>query len=338
MPNIKFDHENKTVTADNGEWLYDVVQRANIGIPFSCKAGACGTCATEILEGYDNLGEQSAREVRALNSTNLDPKKFRLPCLCDVHGDVVFGQPFLEREKGTKLSKHQVIVESYRPLNGTVAEIRFFIENPEFDFHPGQYMIFRIPHPGQAIHRSYSISTPPSDKSHFEICVRSVAGGHGSNYVHRLRTGNQLEVEGPFGDFVLQENSKKQILMIATGTGMAPIKSMLMHLLDNKSSRKVRLFFGNRHETDLFYTDLFRGLKANYPEFEYDMILSSPNPNKWSGYIGRVTDLIEQKITDKDSENTEVYLCGGRKMIEDCKQILEEKKFPDASIHFENFF
>ena len=54
MPNIKFDHENKTVIADNGEWLYDVVQRANIGIPFSCKAGACGTCATEILEGYDN--------------------------------------------------------------------------------------------------------------------------------------------------------------------------------------------------------------------------------------------------------------------------------------------
>ena len=73
MPNIKFDHENKTVIADNGEWLYDVVQRANIGIPFSRKAGACGTCATEILEGYDNLGEQSAREVRALNSTNLDP-------------------------------------------------------------------------------------------------------------------------------------------------------------------------------------------------------------------------------------------------------------------------
>ena len=338
MPNIKFDHENIIVKADHGEWLYDVVQRANIGIPFSCKAGACGTCATEVLEGNDNLGDQSAREVRALNSANLDPKIYRLPCLCDVHGDVVFGKPFLEREKGTKLSKHQVIVESYRPLNGTVAEIRFFIENPEFDFHPGQYMIFRIPHPGQAIHRSYSISTPPSDKSHFEICVRSVAGGHGSNYIHRLRTGNQLEVEGPFGDFVLQENSKKQILMIATGTGMAPIKSMLMHLLDKKSSRKVRLFFGNRHETDLFYTDLFRGLKANYPEFEYDMILSSPNPNKWSGYIGRVTDLIEQKISDKDSENTEVYLCGGRKMIEDCKQILEEKKFPDASIHFENFF
>ena len=75
MPNIKFDHENKTVIADNGEWLYDVVQRANIGIPFSCKAGACGTCATEILEGYNILGEHSTREVRALNNTNLYPKE-----------------------------------------------------------------------------------------------------------------------------------------------------------------------------------------------------------------------------------------------------------------------
>ena len=126
--------------------------------------------------------------------------------------------------------------------------------------------------------------------------------------------------------------------MITTGTGMAPIKSMLMHLLDKKSSRKVRLFFGNRHETDLFYTDLFRGLKANYPEFEYDMILSSPNPKKWSGHNGRVTDLVEKNITEEDFINREVYICGGRKMLEDCKQILEEKKIPDTSIHFENFF
>ena len=88
----------------------------------------------------------------------------------------------------------------------------------------------------------------------------------------------------------------------------------------------------------IFFIHIYLGLKANYPEFKNDMILSSPNPNKWSGYMGRVTDLIEQKITEKNSENTEVYLCGGRKMIEDCKQILEEKKFPDASIHFENFF
>ena len=98
MPNIKFDYENKTFKAVNGEQLYDVVQRANIGIPLSCKAGACGTCATEVLEGNDNLGDQSAREVRALNSANLDSKIYRLPCLCDVHGNVVFGKPFLERD------------------------------------------------------------------------------------------------------------------------------------------------------------------------------------------------------------------------------------------------
>ena len=68
------------------------------------------------------------------------------------------------------------------------------------------------------------------------------------------------------------------------------------------------------------------------------MILSSPNPKKWSGHNGRVTDLIEKKITENDAKNTEFYICGGRKMIEDCKQILEEKKFSNTNIHFENFF
>lgn len=67
----------------------------NIDIPFSYKAGACGTCVTKVLKGYDNLGDQSACEVRALNSVNLDPKIYRLPCLCDVHGNVVIGKPFL---------------------------------------------------------------------------------------------------------------------------------------------------------------------------------------------------------------------------------------------------
>lgn len=90
----------------------------------------------------------------------------------------------------------------------------------------------------------------------------AVAGGHGSNYIHRLRSGDRLEVEGPYGDFVLEEESRKHMLMIATGTGMSPITSRLRHLLDMRSSRKIRLLFDVRHQADLFYTDLCRGLAA----------------------------------------------------------------------------
>ncbi len=338
MPKVTFSHTNISIEAEDGEWLYDVCDRADGGIPFSCKAGACGTCATEILEGGENLGEPSAREIRTLTANQLDTGIYRLPCLCDAHGEVVFGKPYHAKDKETTLAVHEVVVESYRPLNATVAEVRFFVEDSEFAFKPGQYMIFHIPHPVQVLRRSYSISTPPSDKRHFEVCVRSVAGGHGSNYVHRLRPGHQLNVEGPYGDFVLQEISKKNILMIATGTGMSPIKSMLMHLLDTKSSRKVRLLFGVRHESDLFYTDLYRGLSAKYPEFNYEITLSSPNPEKWAGHRGRVTDLIDRLVQPADSPITEAYLCGGQQMIEDAKARLMVKGFPEEAIHYENFY
>jgi ferredoxin-NADP reductase len=98
-----------------------------------------------------------------------------------------------------------------------------------------------------------------------------------------LRPGDELQVEGPFGEFVLDEHSERDIVMIATGTGMSPIKSMLVHLLDKRSRRRVRLFFGLRYPADLFYTDLLRGLKAHYPEFEYQIILSQPDPLHWAG-------------------------------------------------------
>jgi Na+-transporting NADH:ubiquinone oxidoreductase subunit F len=338
MPKVAFTHANKSAEAEEGDWLYDVVDGCDGGIPFSCKAGACGTCATEVKEGRESLGEQTAREIRTLEAQGLDPAVYRLPCLCDVHGDVVFGTPHAAAENATTLSVHDVVVESYRPLNATVGEVRFFVESREFAFLPGQYMIFHIPHPGHAVRRSYSISTSPSDKRHFEVCVRSVAGGHGSNYIHRLRPGNRLKVEGPFGDFVLQEESGKRALMIATGTGVSPIKSMLLHLLDTRSTREVHLLFGVRHEADLFYTDLYRGLASRYPQFRYDITLSAPNPETWAGRQGRVTQVLEDVLRPGDAESTDVYLCGGQRMIEDCKARLREKGFPEESLHHENFF
>jgi Na+-transporting NADH:ubiquinone oxidoreductase subunit F len=319
--------------------MYEVVERADGGIPFACKAGACGTCATPVLSGIESLGKVTAREARTLTEQGLDLETYRLPCLKDVGAaDVVWGRPKKAADADIDLATYEVMVESYRPLTLTVAEVRFYVEKTDFAFRPGQYVIFHIPDAPRTVRRSYSISTPPSDKRHFEICVRSVAGGYGSNYVHRLRPGDRLQVEGPYGDFVLDEDSDRDILMIATGTGISPIKSMLLHLLDHRSLRRVRLLFGLRHESDLFYSDLMRGLSAHYPAFEYSFILSQPDPQRWSGPRGRVVDLIEQQVKPEEASHTEVYLCGGQPMIEACVNKLRSLGFADAAIHYERFF
>jgi NAD(P)H-flavin reductase len=118
---------------------------------------------------------------------------------------------------------------------------------------------------------------------------------------------------------------------------MSPVKSMMMHLLDRHSSRKVHVLFGVRHDDDLFYTDLLRGLKAKYPEFSYDITLSQPS-STWGGHRGRVTDLIDKLIRPQDAGSTEVYLCGSRKMIQDSEERLRALGFADESLHHENFY
>ena len=339
MPKVTFSHSKKSVDAAEGEWMYEVCERADGGIPFACKAGACGTCAAPVIEGIATLGRVTAREARTLTNLRLDAETYRLPCLKDVGaGDVTWGKPLQAADVGHGLDRHEVVVESYRPLNLSVAEVRFFVTGKAFTFRPGQYMIFSVPGSPHAIRRSYSISTPPSDARHFEVCVRAVPGGSGSNFIHRLRPGQQLTVEGPFGDFVLDEHSQRDIVMIATGTGISPIKSMLMHLLEQRSRRRVRLYFGLRHESDLFYTDLLRGLKAHYPGFEYRIILSRADPEAWSGPRGRVTDLIARHLAAKDAQDGEAYICGGRPMIESCTQDLLALGFAEDAIFYERFF
>ncbi len=101
----------------------------------------------------------------------------------------------------------------YRQLTLTVCEQRFALEGGGLKFHPGQYMIFRVPGIDQVVRRSYSISSSPSDKDHFEICVRAVSGGFCSNYIHRLRPGESIQVEGPYGEICLEEKSDREILI-----------------------------------------------------------------------------------------------------------------------------
>jgi NAD(P)H-flavin reductase len=126
--------------------------------------------------------------------------------------------------------------------------------------------------------------------------------------------------------------------MIATGTGIAPIKSMLLSLLGQTSRRRIRLFFGLRNVSDLFYAKLLSDLRESHPWFEPTIILSQPDPEGWSGLRGRVTDLINEQVSADQVANTDAYLCGGRPMIEEAKQLLINKGMHVDHIRHETFF
>ena len=338
MHRITFQQDGITYDAEEGQWLYDVCEAAGASVPFACKAGACGTCATQVVQGEESLGSQRAREIRTLESNGLDPTKYRLLCMADVHGTLTLGASAKTQHATASLDVCKVRVEEYRPLTLTVCEQRFAVESGEITFSPGQYMIFHVPGIDKVIRRSYSISSHHSDRKHFEICVRAVSSGFCSNFIHRLRPRDCMQVEGPYGDFRLDDGSQRDVLMIATGTGIAPIKSMILSLLGQPGTRRIRLFFGLRNVSDLFYTNMLSDLRDTHPWFEPTIILSQPDPVGWPGLRGRVTDLIREQVSLEEASKTDAYLCGGRPMIEEAKRLLIHKGMNVAHIRHENFF
>ena len=191
--------------------------------------------------------------------------------------------------------------------------------------------------PGVEEFRAYSIASPPREKNILEFLVRLVPGGLCSTYIHTvMEVGSNLTLTGPFGDFYLQENSGRSIICIAGGCGMAPIRSILMHLSEQKMPRKIKFFFGARSKKDLFLTEELRKLERLHPNFKYIPALSEPRvADKWEGEVGLITQVVERHVTD--AGNSEAYLCGPPPMIDAAIKVLTERKMPPEKVLFDKF-
>ncbi|MBT4917333.1 FAD-dependent oxidoreductase [Candidatus Peregrinibacteria bacterium] len=204
------------------------------------------------------------------------------------------------------------------------------LERPEgFSFEAGQFFTAKIEDITPPCFRGYSIASGPS-KANIELCIKVVEGGRGSNWLNSLKKDDNLTGIGPNGKFTLQ-NSNKDILIVATGTGIAPFKAMLEeHLKD--LSQKVHLVFGVRYVEDIFYKDLLEELAEKHPNFTYDITVSRPEES-YEGNKGRVTEILQ----NYGINNQEVYICGLKDMIDSVSEILKSKGLPEEQIHFEKY-
>lgn len=231
-------------------------------------------------------------------------------------------------------------VVAIKQLTHDVKEIALELINPpKVVFKAGQYIAIEVTeiHNGKTRqnNRPYSIVSPPEEETVIKLCVNLVEGGPGSTYLHGLCVGDEVSFLHPFGYFTMNDEAETALLFVATGTGMAPIRSMIEHLLNRGIERPMMLFWGLRSERDLYYQDDFEVLSQKYPFFKIRTCLSQPSDN-WQGLKGRVTELLlAQKI---DIKNLEAYLCGNMSMIREVRACLIEQGMAKKAIHFEKFF
>ena len=213
---------------------------------------------------------------------------------------------------------------------------RFFIEIPElekFDFEPGQFITFDLPiheKPAKRI-RSYSIASWPNGTNVLELVIVLLEGGLGTTYLfNKVDVGSELTLRGPQGVFILhEEDLKKEIMMICTGTGIAPFRSMVHHIkIHNIPHNKIYILFGTRTKNDLLYYEELKKLELD--NFQYIPTLSR---EQWDGRSGYVHPIYEELCAGK--QPALFLLCGWKVMIDEAKKRILEMGYDKKSLHQE---
>jgi ferredoxin-NADP reductase len=206
-----------------------------------------------------------------------------------------------------------------------------------FGFVPGQWLSVKVTTPdGEEMTRAYSIASPPSANGHVSFCLNRVQDGFMSNYLCELSAGGEIAFQGPFGDFTLRQPLRDTVF-IATGTGIAPFRSMLHWLLadpERHRGHKFWLVFGARFEQDLYYREEFERLAAEHTNFYFLPTLSRGGP-EWHGLRGYVQEHLKSIVGGRTDMHA--YICGLDKMVEANRELLKSLGWDRTSIRYEKY-
>lgn len=229
--------------------------------------------------------------------------------------------------------------EFVKIMDETPSVRRFFIKIPQlekFDFKPGQFVSFDLPIHEQKNKRvrSYSIASNPDGTNVFELVIVLVPDGAGTPYLWKQNVGDKITLRGALGVFTLPEQIENDICFLATGTGIAPFRSMIRDLhATKKSFKNLYLIFGSRYKNDILYYKEFEELSASMPNFHYIPTLSRETDPSWTGRKGYVHHIYEELFADKRPVN--FYLCGWRNMLDEAKERIVKMGYDRKAIHME---
>jgi len=200
------------------------------------------------------------------------------------------------------------------------------------DFTPGQFVSFQADVEGKPITRAYSLASAPRGNNRFELCLNRVEGGNLSPHLFSMSPGDEIEMTAPLGTFVMREPARDSIL-IATGTGITPFRSILQAYLP-KSSPEFTLLFGVRHESHILYREELEGWASQHPQLHFWPTLSRPGSD-WTGRSGHVQAHLEEAIRGR--RDIDFYLCGMKQMVDDVRGTLKGMGFDRKQIRYEKY-
>jgi NAD(P)H-flavin reductase/ferredoxin len=296
------------IPCEDGQTVLEAAENAGWAIPYSCRKGVCTSCAGSLVTGSVVL--RGRGELTG-------PADGVLLCRAEPRGPVVVRPRRIDRGEPPQRKKLTTVVHRIcRPApRVTVLDLRFPIGR-RAPFRAGQFLDVVLP--GDET-RPYSLANAPQHNDAAQLHVRTEPGGRFSEgTVGALRPGDTLDVETPFGEFVLDDGDDP-VLLLATGTGFAPIKSIVLDRIARRGTRPLHLYWGARSEEDLYLDDLPRRWAARYSWFSYTPVLSRPGKH-WTGATGHVQHAALADHPDLHAHR--VYACGNEAMTSGAHSLL----------------
>ena len=365
------DDPDKSIQTPTGTTLLASLSQNDILLPSACGGkGSCGVCKCKVTEGgRDILPTELAHLSRNEKLDNI-----RLSCQLKVKEDMKIQIP----SEIFNIKKYNATVVSNENVASFIKELRLKLDpGQKMDFETGSYVQIDIPeyersyreiHVGETykkvwdrfdfwglkargeepVYRAYSMAnTPAEDELRFTIRVATpppgaadIPPGVASSYLFTLKTGDRVSLSGPYGDFFVKD-TQREMCFIGGGAGMAPLRAHIFYqLLTQNTKRKMTFWYGARSRSEMFYDEEFKDLQERFPNFNYHVALSEPQPeDDWDGPTGFIHQAAHDLYLKDHEDPTEIeyYLCGPPMMISAVMNMLDALGVEREMIAFDDF-
>ena len=315
---ISVQPSGRLFSAESNETLLAAGIRQGIGLPYGCKDGACGSCKCKKLEGSVVHGPHQSKAL----SDEEEAQGLILTCCAMAQSDVVLESRQVTEAGAFPIKKMPVRVASMAKKSDDVMVIQLQLPaNDVMKFHAGQYIEFLL---RDGSRRSYSMANAPhtleAGAPKVELHIRHMPGGKFTDPVFTtMKEKDILRAEGPYGSFFLREDSDKPMVLLASGTGFAPIKARIEHMQHQGITRPATLYWGGRRPSDLYMSDWIEAQLSLMPQLRYVPVISNATAeDAWTGRTGFVHQAVLQD--HPDLSGFQVYACGAPIVVDSAQR------------------